>query len=413
MDADYKENEIKISSKIFSKPIFTLSNFFSIVHLALLPVILYMISEEKIWWAVFYLALGGFTDFLDGFTARRMKTVSDFGKILDPFVDKSTVIIILGYLAYRYINIHPTYPFILIFGTGFMVFIALSYLVAVPIIIKKSGTIPSSNISGKVAGAFSVIAVGLYILDLNYWADAWMIVTIGVILTAGVIYFLRDIHHKGRTIRITWANRITLLRIVLSPLFLLVFFQDGEGSFDDNSLIFKSLALILIIALVVSDKIDGDLARSKNEVSELGKLLDPFADKIALMTVFLCFVATGWVSVWLVTLIYYREATISFLRTLAATERIVLAAQPSGKIKTAVQSGVAITLISLSFIRELADATSLSLSFGIFFDIWDYAWTWLPQALMIFVAIISIVSGVDYLWRNRMVILSALQKGNK
>jgi len=127
------------------------------------------------------------------------------------------------------------------------------------------------------------------------------------------------------------------------------------------------------------------------------------------MTIFLCFIATDWAAVWMVALIYYREATISFLRTLAATERIILAAQPSGKIKTVVQSVTVITLLSFSFLREVADVSGLSVRLAQVFDVWDTVWTYVPHGFMIVTTLVSLASGVDYLWLNRKVIQTALR----
>ena len=404
-----EKRSIKTTHVLFQKPVITVSNLLCIIRLFILPVVIYYLMQHENLRALLFIGIGVITDMLDGFIARSFNKVSEFGKFLDPLVDKITVITVLGFIAYRNFHDYASYPLILLFGTSFLFFIGICYIIAFPLIVRKNGEVPSSNLPGKITALISVVAVVLYVLELNPWSDVMMIITIGMSITAGVIYFLRDFHRANKTIKISWANRITLLRIVLSPLFLLIFFYDGDYVYDNNLLVFKIMALLLVIALVVSDRVDGVLARSRNEISDFGKLLDPFADKISFITIFLCFMATGWASVWMVAIIYYREAMVSFLRTLAATERIVLAAQPSGKIKTALQSTVAITLLSLSFLRDLADATGLSVAAGTFFDIWDFTWNWLPYTLMIIVTLATASSGLDYLWRNRKVIKAALQ----
>lgn len=400
---------IKIHKILFRRPVLTVSNLLCLVRLGLLPFVFHFLIQHENAMALLLIAFGSLTDFLDGFLARRLRQTSELGKILDPIVDKSTTIIVLAFLTYRNFQDYATYPLILTFGTCFLFLMALVYLVAFPLIVRKNGEIPSSNMPGKVTVGLSLVTLVLYILELHPWADGSMVLTIGMSLAASVLYFLRDFHTRQERIKIGWANRATLLRIFLAPLFLLIFFYDGNSTFEDNNLLFKSLALFLSIAFVVSDRIDGVLARSRNEITKLGKLLDPFADKIALMTIFLCFIATDWATVWMVALIYYREATISFLRTLAATERIVLAAQPSGKIKTVVQSVTVITLLSFAFLREIADVSGLVLRSPQVFDVWDTFWTYIPYGFMILATIVSIASGIDYLWLNRKVIKSALQ----
>ncbi len=402
----------KLVNVLFKKPVFTISNFLCLVRLLLLPIVIYFLSKDEDLLALLFVAIGVVTDIVDGTIARYFNSVSEFGKVFDPFVDKVTVIAVLGYSVYRNLNDQSTYPLILLFGTCFLFFAGLLSFIAFPIIVKKNGEVPSSNLAGKITALISVITVVFYILGHRMWADASMIFTIAMTIVSGVTYFIRDFHRTHKTIQIGWPNRITILRIFLSPLFLLIFFYDGNGYFDDNLLIFKILALVMVIALVISDRIDGVIARSTGTVSTFGKLLDPLADKISLLTIFMCFIASDWASVWMVALIYYREATISFLRTLAATEQVILAAQSSGKIKTAIQFTVVITLLSLSFLRDLADVTGLSVVAGTFFDIWDYTWNWLPYTLMSIVTFVSVLSGVDYLWGNKSIIKMALKRKN-
>lgn len=399
----------KFLNILFKKPVFTVSNLLCIVRLCLLPVVFHFLMENQNQWALVIIVVGVLTDLVDGFIARRFGQISELGKFLDPFVDKLSILVVLGFLTYRSFISYEVYPLILTIGTGFLLFQGLVYLIATPFLVRKKSGISKSNMAGKVAAISSVITVLSYVIELYPWADALMIVTIGTQITAGFIYFLRDFHRRNK-VKIGLANRITLIRIVLSPLLLLVFFSDGNSNYDNNTIIFKTMTLLLVIALVVSDKIDGNIARARGEISKLGKLMDPFADKIALITIFLCFVASGWASAWMVVLIYYREAMVSFLRTLAATEQIVLAAMISGKIKTATQSTVAITLFSLSFLRTVADLTGISVIAGDFFDLWDNIWVWLPWSLMLLVTIVSLISGIDYFLRNRKVIIETLKE---
>ncbi len=151
----------------------------------------------------------------------------------------------------------------------------------------------------------------------------------------------------------TLATKLTVTRVVSSPLFMVLFFMDGDYQYDNNPLILKFLTLLLAIAFSVLDGTDGFFARKRNEISNLGKLLDPYADKISNITVFLCFLASGYAQVWMVLIIVYRDFTISTLRTICAAENIILAARKSGKQKTVFQAVAIITILSLSFLLDI------------------------------------------------------------
>jgi CDP-diacylglycerol--glycerol-3-phosphate 3-phosphatidyltransferase len=174
-------------------------------------------------------------------------------------------------------------------------------------------------------------------------------------------------------------------RIVLTPVFLWIFFYDGNLNYQDNSLVFKILALIMVVAFMVTDFLDGYLARKWGEVSTLGKYLDPFSDKISNMTVFLCFLASGYASVWMVALIYFREASVETLRTLAANEGITMPARRSGKWKTAIQ-GTGILIILVGALDPL---------FAILPG-WNEIWEYLPYSVMGIITFVTIASGIDY-----------------
>jgi CDP-diacylglycerol--glycerol-3-phosphate 3-phosphatidyltransferase len=174
-------------------------------------------------------------------------------------------------------------------------------------------------------------------------------------------------------------------RIVLTPFFLWVFFYDNDLDYSNNSLVFKVLALVMVLGFMLTDFLDGKLARAMGEVSTLGKYLDPFSDKISNMTIFMCFIATGYAPVWMVALIYFRESSVETLRTLAASEGLVMPARRSGKWKTALQ-GIGIVAILLGAIDPVQ---KLIPNF-------ESIWQVFPQAVMGGITAITIISGIDY-----------------
>ena len=132
----------------------------------------------------------------------------------------------------------------------------------------------------------------------------------------------------------TLSNKFTLSRAVFAPVFYLIF---NLPLWTDSYILGVISACIMIPALAVievTDYWDGHYARKYNEVSDFGKLFDPFADVILNLTVFLCAVEAGYMPFVLFILIFYREFTQSFLRMAASKKGIAIAARMGGKLKT-------------------------------------------------------------------------------
>lgn len=129
------------------------------------------------------------------------------------------------------------------------------------------------------------------------------------------------------------ANKITLSRFVLTPLFFLAFFLFAYPG--DKPLSTLTMVLIWSIFLLseISDLADGFVARRYHQVTDLGKLMDPFADVIFRVTYFVCFAAVGWAPWWAVMIILWREYSIMFIRMLLIKEGTALAARFWGKFK--------------------------------------------------------------------------------
>jgi CDP-diacylglycerol---glycerol-3-phosphate 3-phosphatidyltransferase len=129
------------------------------------------------------------------------------------------------------------------------------------------------------------------------------------------------------------ATKITLSRFVITPLFFvsfyfLVYLPGGDPGVGGLILLWT-----LFLVSEFSDILDGHVARKYNQVTDLGKLMDPFADVIFRVTYFVCFAAVGWTPWWTVMIILWREYTIMFIRMLLIKEGTALAAQFWGKFK--------------------------------------------------------------------------------
>lgn len=151
------------------------------------------------------------------------------------------------------------------------------------------------------------------------------------------------------------ANALTLSRLVLSPVFFVLFFlPEWTGSYQ---LVTVILLWVVFLAIEISDVLDGAVARKQNIVSDLGKLLDPFADVISRLTYFITFAAVGIMPVWIVLLILYREYTIIFLRMMMYRTGTAMAARKGGKLKAvfyAIAGGAGILVAMARWIEALS-----------------------------------------------------------
>lgn len=130
------------------------------------------------------------------------------------------------------------------------------------------------------------------------------------------------------------SNRFTLARALFAPVFYVLY---NLPLWMHSGLLSKISALFLVPLLVIfelTDYWDGHYARKYGEVSDFGKLFDPFADVILNLTVFMCAVVSGYMPIILFVLILYREFSQSFLRMVASKKGIAIAARKGGKLKT-------------------------------------------------------------------------------
>lgn len=251
-------------------------------------------------------------------------------------------------------------------------------------VLREGKTLPGRHAWAKFSNVAINITMAVYVLDLERYMQICMVASILLMAASSISFiywFYRDPAHRKP---LSIASQLTMTRIVLTPFFLWVFFYDNDLNYSNNHIIFKILALVMILGFMLTDYLDGHLARKMGEVSTLGKYLDPFSDKISNMTVFLCFIATGYASVWMVALIYFREASVETLRTLAASENVIMPARRSGKWKTAIQGiGIVIILVgALDPIQAIPGFTSV--------------WNVLPTAVMGTITFVTLLSGIDY-----------------
>lgn len=180
-------------------------------------------------------------------------------------------------------------------------------------------------------------------------------------------------------------NKITISRILLIPIIILLLsfpFNWGEWQMGEATLpISHFVAAMIFIFASVTDWVDGYYARKYNLVTNLGKFLDPLADKLLISAALISLVELDLAAAWLVILIISREFAVTGLRLVAAGEGIVLAASQMGKLKTWIQIIAASALLLHNF---------------------PFAYIGFPFAqLSLYAAmIITVISGVEYFMKN-------------
>lgn len=203
-------------------------------------------------------------------------------------------------------------------------------------------------------------------------------------------------------------NIITIGRILLIPLFVLLFFRP--------EFIFQFLSLAVFAAAALSDYWDGYLARRHKIITNFGKFLDPLADKLLVLTAYLCFlfIPEYKIPIWIFLIIVFREFSLTGLRMLALSQNKTLRTSRLGKLKTASQMTTIIIIIVLMLIKTyLIEKGIIRFShyvkgekFWHYFlgNFWGNLIAYAPLALIILSALITLYSGIMYIAVNKHLI---------
>ncbi|MFN0064619.1 MAG: CDP-alcohol phosphatidyltransferase family protein [Chlamydiales bacterium] len=197
------------------------------------------------------------------------------------------------------------------------------------------------------------------------------------------------------------ANYLSFIRIFISPIFMFLYI---EHEFLGISIVLLPYVLLLLLGVSeLSDALDGYFARKFHQVTDLGKLLDPMADSIYRISVFLTFTRPPVnVPLLLVFVFIYRDSVISTLRTICALRGFALAARSSGKIKAVIQAASAFVVLllmipySLGFVSlNVLRITSIS--------------------VVAIAAAFALIAGIEYIWVNRDYVVRLLinEKGEE
>lgn len=191
------------------------------------------------------------------------------------------------------------------------------------------------------------------------------------------------------------SNKFTLARVASAPVLFLIYFIPVWTKAEPGSLLSilsMGLAIPLLSLSELTDYFDGHYARLNNEVSDFGKMFDPFADVFLHLSMFTCFVFSGYMPVILYILIMYREFSQNFLRMVAAKSGTAIAARKGGKVKTVFY--VASCFVAL--IQETLVRTGLADVLGFDGDVMSLL-RYVGFGFFTVCAILAYISFVDYL----------------
>jgi CDP-diacylglycerol---glycerol-3-phosphate 3-phosphatidyltransferase len=186
------------------------------------------------------------------------------------------------------------------------------------------------------------------------------------------------------------ANKLTIIRIFLVPIFLIFIAVRGipYGTI---------IATAVFVLAALTDKLDGYIARSRNQITSFGKFMDPLADKLLVTAALISLVEYQIIPGWAAMIIIAREFAVTGLRTIAASDGIVIAASWWGKIKTVTQIvAIIIALIEVNLSRqaEIAKLVSNSSYIVSFFNS-------MTSFSLYLAVIITLLSGYDYFAKNK------------
>lgn len=180
-------------------------------------------------------------------------------------------------------------------------------------------------------------------------------------------------------------NKLTLLRILLTPVFMVFAALGRYGTPACNTRMLLAAGIVFALASI-TDYLDGNLARKHNMVTDFGKFADPLADKMLTTAAFLYMMADGVCSPVVLAIVLFREFAVAGVRMLAAASGTVIAANMWGKVKTVLQM---LTILFYYFAAAFGGPTDIG------------AVQLITQGLGWAVAAVTALSGGIYLWQNR------------
>ena len=186
------------------------------------------------------------------------------------------------------------------------------------------------------------------------------------------------------------SNKLTLARIVMTFVLMAYLFAPG--------FVAKIVAFVIFILACITDFLDGWLARRNNQITDFGKIMDPVADKVLILGVFLSFVQLQLVPAWMVVVMIVRESLVTGFRLSVARRGAVLAAENAGKHKTVSQMVTIFFILIFLILREGA------VRFSFWNEDFQSSFQSLVLLLMSVAVVLTLYSGLLFLWQNRKLV---------
>ncbi len=194
-------------------------------------------------------------------------------------------------------------------------------------------------------------------------------------------------------------NQLTILRIILTPIFLVLFLTGEPVPIQISYLVF--------IIAAITDWYDGWLARKFNYITEWGKFMDPLADKILTSTAFIAFVIVGVLQLWMVLLIIIRDLLVTLIRVYADYRNVSFRTTRSAQLKTFLQM---FFLYYLLLIYTLNTFESLHVAYkDLFYILLNPVGIYIA---MLFITLFTVITGITYIFNNRLLIRKMIKGEN-
>ena len=184
-------------------------------------------------------------------------------------------------------------------------------------------------------------------------------------------------------------NILSLIRIILTPLFIILLFADFKMA--------KVFALLVFAIAAITDAYDGHLARKYNQITPVGKFLDPVADKILVLSAFISFAFINIIDFWMVGIIIFRDLFVTGLRFILSSRGFEFVTSKLSKYKTAFQ----LTIIILTLIFISIEGLDINVFIPTIVLIKEYNIIYILTA---FTAIFTAYTGILYVFANRFII---------
>jgi len=341
-----------------------ISIILTLLRIFLTPFLLFFIVSDipyNMWIAVVMFSALMFTDYLDGYFARKRKQVTKIGKLLDPIADKFLILGTLVFLIGRGVD---AWMAVVIISREFLIVLLRFYLI-------EDGETLAVSWLGKIKTTVQAIALGAVMINFPF---SWYIMLAATIITvwSGLDYFYsarKQLRTEIKDLGLNLPNTFSFLRIALAPIFLFAYFND-----------YIYIAITIFFIAGLTDFFDGYFARKFKQTSFFGSAIDPIADKVLILSAIIALFIRLNLPIWMLVVFLAKDLLIllgsAYILIVKDRKRVFNAAGIS-KITTVFQIAAILSLMidfySLYFLYS-------SIIFTILTGLW-YSWNFFTKEI--------------------------------